>query len=138
MRALGILLLTAAVSGCAVDQAVYVPYETKLFPARSEASPVLLCDRPSEPYEEMGAIMAYGRWFDGYERVNELLKERAREIGADAVINVRYRPEKVFGLSFIVSLGYSVASAQGVAIRWVQRPVRPEGAAEFFPATPRR
>lgn len=112
------VLIAAAVSGCAVNQAVYVPYETRLYSPKPESAAVLLCDRPSKPYDEMGAIVAYGRWFDGYDRVNELLKERAREIGADAVIDVRYRPEKVFGLSFIVSIGYTVATAQGVAVRW--------------------
>jgi hypothetical protein len=112
------VLIAAAVSGCAVNQAVYVPYETKLYLPKSGTAPILLCDRPARSYEEMGAIMAYGRWFDGYDRVNELLKERAREIGADAVIAVRYRSEKVFGVSFIVSIGYTVATAQGVAVRW--------------------
>lgn len=106
-------------SGCSVNRAIYVPYESKLYPPKTEIAPVTIGYDIDQPYDEMGSIIAYGRWLDGYDRVNELFMEKAREIGADAVIRVRYHPQDVFSLSFIFfSAGYVVAAGQGTAVKF--------------------
>ncbi|GEM_PF-4768005 len=76
----------------------------------------------------MGTLIAYGQSFEGYDRVNELLKQAAREIGADAVIRVRYYQESIFRIGFILTLGYTVAAGQGVAVRFKKPPVQADSA----------
>ena len=109
-------------SGCAVNRSVYVPYESKMYPAKTPLAPIVIADELEQPYEEMGSIVAYGRYLDGYDKVNELLKNQAREIGADAVIKVRYYQENIFRVGFILTLDYTVATGQGVAVRFKKYP----------------
>jgi len=110
-------------SGCAVNRSLYVPYESKMYPPKAPLAPIVIADELQQPYEEMGSIVAYGRYLDGYDKVNELIKAQAREIGADAVIKVRYYQENIFRVGFILTLDYTVATGQGVAVRFKKSPL---------------
>lgn len=114
-RTVAALLVIFLCAGCAVNRSIYIPYDSKIFPPKAPLDSVFIGDEPSRPYEEMGTLIAYGQSFEGYDRVNEILKQGAREIGADAVIKVRYHQESIFRIGFILTLGYTVAAGQGVA-----------------------
>lgn len=125
-KKLAALVMVFLCAGCTLNRAVYVPYDSKVFPQKAPLAPVSILDETREPYEEMGTLIAYGESFEGYERVNELLKQAARDVGADAVIKVRYHQESIFRIGLILTLGYTVASGQGVAIRFKKPAARPD------------
>jgi len=104
MRIPVLLFITWMAAGCARSRAVYVPHTAEHYPAKSVDSPVVLthADQLHSPYKEIGAIIANARSANKYEVVAELLKKKAREVGADAVIKVQYKQKQVFGLNPLI------------------------------------
>ena len=122
MRTLLVLLvLSIAMTGCAGNRALYVPHTPRQYAEKPEASSILLTytEKLDHPYEEMGTLFAFTRSRNNYERVAELLKEKARQIGADAIIKVQYKERQVLGISpFFISVPYNVAAGEGVAVHY--------------------
>lgn len=117
----GCLLL----AGCGINSSSFVLYDLpakyQRFLYQPSAQAELLYES-KRPYVELAHISARGKWYDDYDRVNELLREQAAALGADAVIHVEYDTHRVIGLSAIfISFGCSVASGQGIAVKFLDQ-----------------
>jgi len=54
----------------------------------------------------------------GYDDLNGKMRAKARQVGADAVIYVRYGTENVMSIiPFFVAFPYDVLTAEGLAVR---------------------
>lgn len=110
-------------AGCGINSAHFELYDMPIQHQRFLSQPttaVELIYDTKRPYAELGHISASGRWYDDYDRVNELLREQARAIGADAIIRVEYDSRRSIGLSAIfISAGYYVANGRGIAVKFL-------------------
>lgn len=119
---------TMVLGGCVESRAIYVPHEAVGVSERAAGSSILLTsgDQLDYPYEEMGAIFVSARSGKEYEAVAEMLKRKATQIGADAVIKVKYEEKQAFGISpFFVSIPYHVTKAEGIAVRYQEEKTTP-------------
>jgi hypothetical protein len=62
-------------------------------PKNTDAEIILTTKDLDRPYKEIGIITAVGRKNITYDELNEKIKLKAREIGADAVIKLEYGTE---------------------------------------------
>jgi hypothetical protein len=114
------LMFAASTAGCAVARRDFVQLNAGThYPERPPDAPVVLSvgdlDRP---YEELGVIHVSGVLRHGYERLNDRMRARARQVGADAVIFVHYGTENVMSIiPFFVAIPYDVLTAGGLAVR---------------------
>lgn len=117
---LTVALALLFVMGCAVAREDFILLNAgTTFPSRTTNSPVVLAvNGLTTPYQEIGVIHVSGVSREGYEKLNEKLRVKAREAGADAVIYVHYGLENVLSvIPFIVAIPYNVLTAEGVAVR---------------------
>ncbi len=116
------ILLTVGISGCAAGRNDFILLNPKThFSSRPVNTPVLLTvgELPSA-YQEIGVIHVSGIGREGYDKLNERLREKAREVGADAVIHVYYGTENAFSIiPFFIAFPYDVLVARGLAVRSV-------------------
>lgn len=113
-------LIAVAVVGCAAGRNDFVQLNPGThYPSRAADAPVVLAvSELDHPYEEIGVIHVSGVSREGYERLNEKLREEARHVGADAIIFVRYGTENAFSLiPFFLAIPYDVLTAEGLAVR---------------------
>lgn len=117
---IGVAALLVGPAGCAAGRAdVVLLNPGPRFEPRAASEGVLLTvgDLPSA-YQEIGVIHVSGITREGYERLNEKLRDEARRVGADAVIFVRYGTENAFSvIPFFVAIPYDVLTAEGLAVR---------------------
>lgn len=73
--------------GCARTRTDFVPFTTVTSQAGEEI--VLTTGDIDRPYKELGVIVVRKRCASG-EKIMELLKEEAKEVGADAVIKIDF------------------------------------------------
>jgi len=109
-----------ALCGCSVARTHYIQLNPGTsYRPRAENSPVVLTVGDlDEPYEELGMIYVSGLARAGYADLNERIRMKAREQGADGVIFMRYGAEHA--LSFfviVVSIPWDVVTAEGLAVR---------------------
>ncbi len=65
-----------------------------------------------------GVIHVSGVLRHGYDHLNERMRRKAREVGADAIIFVHYGTENILSLiPFFVAIPYDVLTADGLAVR---------------------
>ena len=117
-----LVLIFVLLAGCARNRVVYVSHSLERYPAKSASAPVLLTysEKLDRSYEELGTVFAYARSAIQYDRVAELLKGKARQMGADAVIKVQYKQRQVFSVNpFFISVPYNAATGEGIAVRYV-------------------
>jgi hypothetical protein len=113
-------LIALSTAGCAVARRDFIQLNAGTsYPERPMDAPVVLSvgdlDRP---YEELGVIHVSGVIRHGYERLNERMRARARQVGADAVVFVHYGTENVMSIiPFFVAIPYDVLTAGGLAVR---------------------
>ena len=115
-----ILMLSIGSAGCAVGRSDYsILNPSAAVTSKSASDPVFLTMRDLEdPYEEIGFIHVSGTTREGYETLNTKLRDKARRLGADAVINVYYGLENAFSIvPIFVSIPYDVITAEGLAVR---------------------
>jgi len=113
-------LVALGVSGCAAGRNDFVRLNPGTrFDARPASTPIVLSVGDlNRPYQEIGVIHVSGVSRQGYEELNEKLREEARRVGADAVIFVRYGTENAFSIiPFFVAIPYDVLVAEGLAVR---------------------
>ncbi len=113
-------LLLLFLSGCAVGRTDFVKLNPDVqYPSKSATTPVFLTTMGLEtPYQEVGFIHVSGSTRQGYEELNQKLRQKAREAGADGVIDVSYGTENAFSLvPFIISIPYDVLTAEGLAVK---------------------
>jgi hypothetical protein len=122
-RALGAIALVA-LAGCAFGRADFVQLNPgSSYPPRPKGAPVVLTvgdwDRP---YVELGMVHVSGFVRTGHQDLNEKLRAKAREAGADGVIYVRYGTENVLSiLAIVVAIPWDVVTAEGLAVRSKRR-----------------
>ena len=115
MRIRTFILVGVMLSGCfSVDAIVYSPYDTQPLPPKAEGAPIeTFREYPPRSYVEIAQIEvrpAYAAF--SIAKATRKIKEKARELGADAVI----------GLNVFVAPPGTVGAGQvkgsGVAVKW--------------------
>lgn len=79
-----LLLLSAAL--CTASCAVQITYIGKAYPATDAPELFFSWDDVTRDYETMGRITAAPQFFGTLEKAQEVIEQRAREKGADAVV----------------------------------------------------
>ncbi len=91
-RAYGwLFVLISFLAGCFVRPAKPVAIEERIAPIYPDSRPAdcqvgMLTEPPSQPYDVFAHIVSYGNEFDGLEKMNALIRDKACEVGADAVV----------------------------------------------------
>lgn len=90
-----ILILVCAVlllSGCATIKLNYGSLVSETFtPKSNDFAIILTTEDLNRPYKEIGVISALANYENAtYDQLNEKIKQKAREVGADAVIKIEY------------------------------------------------
>lgn len=120
LRTICAVIAAAGIAGCAAARQDFVSLNAgTTFASRPADAPVILSvgdfDRS---YHELGVIHVSGVTRQGYEGLNQKMRDKAREVGADAVIFVNYGTENVMSIvPFFVAIPYDVLTAQGIAVR---------------------
>lgn len=83
----GLVLFT----GCFIRPAKPVAIEERIAPIYPESRPVdcqvhMLTSPPKRPHDVFVHIVSYGNEIDGLESMNALIRDKACEVGADAVV----------------------------------------------------
>ena len=113
-------LLAVGASGCAAGRNDFVLLNpgTRFDARPANAAVTLTVGDSDRSYQEIGVIHVSGVSREGYDRLNEKLREEARRVGADAVIFVRYGTENAFSIiPFFIAIPYDVLVAEGLAVR---------------------
>jgi len=126
-RVICLLTLVMLVSGCATVKINYGSLTNDSFPSKDENAEILLTTKDIDrPYEEVGIISASvtGEGIT-FEEMNQRMKEKAREIGADAIIKIEYGTTNG-GIMIPSSAGYgsfgallSLPYSKGLAIKYI-------------------
>jgi hypothetical protein len=94
---------------------------TSFQPRPANAPVVLTVGDLDRTYQEIGVIHVSGVSRQGYERLNIKMRDKAREVGADAIIFVHYGTENVLSVvPFFVAIPYDVLTAEGLAVRSIE------------------
>ena len=78
-------------AGCFLRPAKPVAIEERIAPIYPESRPVdckvgMLTSPPSQPHDVFVHIVSYGNEIDGLDSMNALIRDKACEVGADAVV----------------------------------------------------
>lgn len=84
-------LAPVVLAGCFLRPAKPVAIEERIAPIYPESRPVdcnvpMLTSPPPQPFDVFAHIVSYGNEIDGLERMNALIRDKACEVGADAVV----------------------------------------------------
>jgi hypothetical protein len=114
------LMLALSLSGCAAGRSdlILLNPGTRFDPLSFDAPVVLTVGDLDRPYQEIGVIHVSGITREGYDQLTRKLRDEARQVGADAVIFVRYGTENVLSIiPFFIAFPYDVLTAEGLAVR---------------------
>ncbi len=123
------LLLCLVLSGCTSTKVNYGSFIGQNMPSRdSNAEVVLITNDLDKPYKEIGIISVVGANKNtSYDELNEKMKQKAREVGADAVVKIEYGTEarnvmvpSTYGYG---SIGTTIhkPSCKGIAVVFVRQ-----------------
>jgi len=76
-------------SGCATVRTDFAPLRCDAA-AKTMVDILLITGELERPYTEIGVIFVKGRYFTSFEKAMEKMKDKAREVGADAVIKIEF------------------------------------------------
>ncbi len=121
------LFALAVMAGCAAPK-------TSLFPSEPSDLTYLAKHAAGRAYEIIGVIQVDGHHFSTKNSLTVRLRKKARELGADDVMNVRVM-SLPRGSGFVK---YLMLTAEGIAVRWISPPpIRkskpPDKTAEVLP-----
>jgi hypothetical protein len=86
-----LFVMAVLVSGCASVSSDFGSLTSVKYPPKSEQQEVLLLtSMPNRPYKEIGIIRVVGKVKTPMQMLNDEMLKKAREVGADAVINIQY------------------------------------------------
>ncbi len=77
-------------SGCVMVRTDFAPLQSNVPLSKKSGDIMLTTDGLNRPYTEIGVIFVKGRYFTKFETVMKKMKEKAREVGADAVIKIEF------------------------------------------------
>ena len=127
MKKFGLFLIILALAGCTGTK-TNVSYSSLLqekFPAKTENSEITLTmdEMLQRPYREIGIIFALAKKENvTYNQLNELIRQKAREVGADAVIGMKYTLDRsmvLVGAEGVSRQPADYPSAQGIAVVFI-------------------
>ncbi len=124
MREIWLAAAALLFSGCAAGRTDVVLLNPEPhYAALATNEPVVLTTTDmGSPYTELGMIHVSGVSREGYQSLNEKLRNEARRIGADAVIFVHYGTENLFSVvPVFFAIPYDVLTAEGLAVRSKRR-----------------
>jgi len=85
------ILILAGCTQCYLMRSEYYDITGKVIPPKPEGAAIdILAQAPDRPYQEIGVVKVMARWGTSKEAINNELKKRARDAGADALIGVQY------------------------------------------------
>jgi hypothetical protein len=84
-----LISMLALLAGCATVRTDFAPLQVNAAPAKTGGEILLVTGDVNRPYKELGVIFVKGR-HAGYPCIMEKLKEKAQEVGADAVIKIEF------------------------------------------------
>ena len=121
------LFALAVLAGCAASK-------TSLFPPEPSDLTYLAKHAAGRAYEIIGVIQVDGHNFSTENSLKARLRKKARELGADDVMNVRVMSLSR-GSGFVK---YHMLTAEGIAVRWISPPTirkskPPDKTAEVLP-----
>jgi hypothetical protein len=92
MKTILVLLLCLGLTGCAITRVNYGSLVNKYFPSKNNNAEIILSTQDLDrPYEEIGVISVVGANKNtSYDELNKNMIQKAREVGADAVIKIEY------------------------------------------------
>lgn len=130
MKKFMLAFLCLVFSGCASFEGNTVG--NKVYPATSPVNIEILEQAPAEPYEVIGDVNAEGQTFAVQDNMKERLKEKAAEMGGDAIIlKVKVDTYKVSNDGVVVGSTYGVdvgkiatKKMSGQVIRYTARDVK--------------
>ena len=76
--------------GVATVRSDFAPLRFLAVAAKTSGDILLSTGNIDRPHIEIGVIFVKGRCFTSFEKVMEEMKEKAREVGADAVIKIEF------------------------------------------------
>ena len=76
-------------AGCATVRTDFAPLQFNAVAAKTSGNILFITGDINRPYQELGVIFVKGRHV-GYQHIMEKLKEKAQEVGADAVIKIEF------------------------------------------------
>lgn len=83
-----VICIVILLSGCATVRTDFAPLQENVVLSKGSSGNILLTTSDlNRSYKEIGVIFVKGHHV-GYKKVMETLKEKAREVGADAVIKI--------------------------------------------------
>lgn len=117
----GFLLLSvlAGCASCILVRSEYYDLTGKVVEPKDDTREiVLLKAAPNKPFEEIGVVKVMARWGTPQEAMDKEIKRRAKEAGADAVMDVGYGEDKENTLPFCGKIGSTKRNkiARGKAI----------------------
>jgi len=129
MKEILALLLWLLLSGCTNTRVNYGSFISQNLPPKGNNAEIILITKDSDkPYREIGIISIVGANKNTtYDELNEKMKEKARKVGADAVINIEYGTEAknvmVPSASGYGSIGTTIhkPSCKGIAVVFVKQ-----------------
>jgi hypothetical protein len=114
------LLLCLGLCGCVTFNPVNLDYGSftnmKYPPKTEQQEVVLLTSAPNRPYKELGIMKIEAKSRTSLAEINQEMLNKAREVGADAVINVQYNDETFTSFVGGQMMRESTKRAQGIAI----------------------
>lgn len=95
MKKILTILLMLLLSGCASTKVNYGSMTSEKLQSKDANAEILLLTKDiKKPYKEIGIISIVGANKNtSYDELNNKLKQKAREVGADAVIKIEYGTE---------------------------------------------
>lgn|GEM_PF-1037465 len=117
-----VLLFLSVLAGCArciLVRSEYYDLTGKVLEPKDDTREiVLLTTAPDKPFEEIGVVKVMARWGTPQEAMDKEIKRRAKEAGADAVMNVEYGEDKENALLLCGKIGSTKRNriARGKAI----------------------
>jgi hypothetical protein len=84
-----LISMLVLLAGCATVRTDFAPLQFGTTAAKTSGDILLATGDLNRPYKELGVIFVKGR-HTGYQSIMEKLREKAREVGADAVIKIEF------------------------------------------------
>jgi hypothetical protein len=120
MLAIGFcVLLLSACTTCVLMRSEYYDITGKVFTPKTPDQEITIYKEPvNRPFTEIGFVKVLARYGTSHQAIDAQMKKRAREAGADALIDVQYGEDKANNVKMCGMIGSTRRniSASGRAI----------------------
>ena len=103
-------------SKCILIRSEYYDITGKVYTTKPENEElVILTEKPQKPFQEIGFVKVMARWGTSKDAIDKELKRRAKEAGADALIDVEYGEDSSNALPLCGKLGTTKRNKSAMA-----------------------